>query len=189
MLKNEIDIPEGLEVRFENDSLSVKGAKGEIKRVFKHPRITLKIENGKIILTSESERRKIKAVMGTWAAVVRNMFTGVTAGWKGELKLVYSHFPVKLKLEDNKLVIENFLGERNPRAVPVPEDIKVEIDKNTIRVSGVDKERVGQFCGRVEQTTKVRGYDRRIFQDGIYITKKPYSGGEENEEGGSGGNA
>ncbi len=180
MLKNEIEIPEGLDVVFENDRLSVKGAKGEVSKTFKHPQVGMKVEKGKIILTSDLERKKVRATTGTWNAIVKNMFLGVTKGWRGELKLVYSHFPVKLKLEGNTLLIENFLGERNPRSVPVPEDLKVEVDKNVIYVSGADKEKVGQLCAKIEQTTKVKGYDRRIFQDGIYITKKPYLE-EENE--------
>ncbi|MCK4335405.1 MAG: 50S ribosomal protein L6 [Candidatus Aenigmarchaeota archaeon] len=178
MLEKEIEIPEGSDVIFEKDRLNAKGAKGEVSRMFRHPHINLKVEKGKVTLTSAMERRKVKATMGTWNAHIKNMFLGVAKGWKGELKLVYSHFPVKLKLEENTFVIENFLGERNPRSVPIPEDLKVEVDKNTIYVSGADKERVGQLCARIEQTAKVKGYDRRIFQDGIYITRKPYLEGE-----------
>lgn len=181
MLKNEIEIPEGLEAGFENGRLTVKGSKGEISRGFRHPNVKLKIENSRIILQSDMERKKTKAIMGTWNAHINNMFTGVSKGWSGELKLVYSHFPVKMKTEDKKLLIENFLGERSPREVPVPEDLEVKVDKNTIIVSGTDKERVGQLCARIEEITKVRGYDRRVFQDGIYITRKPYS--EEEDEG------
>ncbi|MEE9323763.1 MAG: 50S ribosomal protein L6 [Candidatus Aenigmarchaeota archaeon] len=181
MLKNEVEIPEGLDVAFEKGRLNVKGTKGEVKKMFKYPHVSMKIENGKIIITSDSERKKTKAIIGTWGAHVKNMFLGTTKGWKEELKLVYSHFPVKLKLEENKLLIENFLGERSPRAVSIPGGLKVEIDKNAIYVYGADKERVGQFCGLIEQVTKIKGYDKRIFQDGIYITRKPYS--EEEDEG------
>lgn len=178
MLKNEIEIPEGLEVVLEKGRLNVKGAKGEMNRIFKNPSIKLEVSKERLTLISDTERRKVKAIMGTWNAIIKNMFLGASKGWKGELKLVYSHFPVKLKLEGNTLVIENFLGERKPRSVSVPEDLKVEVDKNAIYVSGVDKERVGQLCARIEQTAKVKGYDRRIFQDGIYITRKPYLEGE-----------
>lgn len=181
MLKNEIEIPEGLELGFEKDRLNVKGTKGEVSKTFKHPNIKLEVSKERITITSGIERKKTKAIMGTWNAIINNMFLGVTKGWKGEMKLVYSHFPVKLKVEENMLVIENFLGERSPRVVSIPEDLKVEIDKNAIYISGTDKERVGQLCARIEEITKVKGYDKRIFQDGIYITRKPYS--EEEDEG------
>jgi large subunit ribosomal protein L6 len=174
MLKNEIEIPKNVEVRAENGRIYVKGSKGEISRKFKHPNVKIKIDGGNIILTSDLERKKPKAVMGTWKVLLNNMFSGVTKGWRSELKLVYSHFPVKIKTEEGKLLIENFLGERKARTVPVPEDIKIDVEKNTIFVTGTDKERVGQMSARIEEVTKVKGYDRRVFQDGCFITRKPY---------------
>ncbi len=168
----------------EDNRVYVKGKKGELNREFKHPNVRMKIGEGKIVLSSDLERRKVKAIIGTWKALLRNMFLGVNRGWKSELKLVYSHFPVKLKVEEGKLIIENFLGERNPRVLPIPQDLQVSIEKNAILVSGMDKERVGQMAARIEEITKVKGYDRRVFQDGCFITKKPYLEGE-----GEGGNA
>lgn len=179
MLKEEIGIPEGLEASMERGRVSFKGPKGEISRIFKHPRVRIGLESGKITIASDIERKKTRAIIGTWRAHLSNMITGVTKGWKGEARLVYSHFPVKLKQEGNRLVIGNFLGERNPRSVPVPDDLKVEVKGSDVIVSGSDKERVGQLCARIEQIAKVRGYDKRIFQDGIYITKKPYPEGED----------
>jgi large subunit ribosomal protein L6 len=178
MLKNEITVPEGVEVSFEKDILNVKGKKGELKREFKSPKVKMKVDGKKIEITSALEIKKMKAVVGTWGVLVKNMFTGVTKGWKGELKLVYSHFPVKLKTEGQTLFIDNFLGEKNPRLVALFPDLKIEIDKNTVFVSGLDKEAVGNMCARIEQATKIRGFDKRVFQDGIYITRKPYPEGE-----------
>jgi len=181
MLKNEIAIPKGVEVRMENSRIYVKGGKGEVSKNFKHPNVKIKIENESIAIVSDLERKKNKAIMGTWKVLLKNMFLGVQRGWKSELKLVYSHFPVKLKMEDGKLVIENFLGERKPRIAPVPDDVKIEVDKNTIFVTGIDKEMVGQVSARIEEVTKVKGYDRRVFQDGCFITRKPYVIEVENE--------
>ena len=182
MLKTEIEIPEGIEATLENNTLNVKGRKGSVSKMLQNPQVSLKLEGRKITLVSGVDRKKVRAIIGTWQVLIRNMFTGVTKGWKGELKLVYTHFPVKLKLEGGKLYIDNFLGEKSPRTVPVPADMKVEIDKNAVYVSGLDKERVGQVCGRIEQTTKIRGYDKRVFQDGIYITRSPYVEGEDEKQ-------
>ena len=183
MLKEEIEIPESITVNLEEGRLNVKGSKGEVSKFFKNPHVKIQLSQNKITITSDSERKKIRATFGTWKAHIKNMFLGAEKGWTGELRLVYSHFPVKLKLEGNSLLIENFLGERNPRRVPVPEGLEVKVDKNTITVSGSDKEKVSQTCARIEQTAKVRGYDRRIFQDGIYITRKPYLEAEDEGKG------
>jgi large subunit ribosomal protein L6 len=179
MLKNEVEVPENIEVSFVDDKLTVKGEKGSITKEFKHPQVKMKVEGKKIIITSEIEKRKAKAVIGTWSAILKNMFIGVTKGWKGELKIVYSHFPIKAKVEGQTLFIENFLGERSPRKVLLPKDVKVEINQNTILVSGIDKELVGNTCGKIELATKIKGYDKRVFQDGVYTTKKPYVEGED----------
>ncbi|NIO20434.1 MAG: 50S ribosomal protein L6 [Candidatus Aenigmarchaeota archaeon] len=181
MLKNEIAIPKDVEARIENGRLYAKGSKGEVSKEFKHPNVKMGIDNGKVVLTSDIERKKTKAIMGTWTVLITNMFLGVEKGWKSELKLVYSHFPVKMKVEEGKLLIENFLGERRPREAPIPEDVKVDVEKNTIFVTGADKERVGQTAAHIEEVTKVKGYDRRVFQDGCFITKKPYVIEVENE--------
>lgn len=178
MLKNEIEIPEGLDVSYQDEKLTVKGPKGESTKTFKYPMVKINVSGKTISVTSSAERKRPRAIMGTWSSIINNMFTGVTTSWKAKLKLVYSHFPVKLKLEGNELVIENFLGERNPRRVQIPDDLKAEIKEGEITVSGADKQRVGQLCATIEQVTKVKGYDKRVFQDGIYIVKKPYSEGE-----------
>ncbi len=174
MLKNEVAIPDGVEIRKENGEISVKGTRGENRRFLKAPHIKVEIKGNTISFTSDTERKKIKAVMGTWAANLRNMIDGVSKGWTGEVKLVYSHFPVKIKKEDKYLVIENFLGERSSRRIPVPDDLDLEIKQNTIVVSGTDKERVGQMLAMIEQKVRTKGFDRRVFQDGCYITKKPH---------------
>jgi large subunit ribosomal protein L6 len=179
MLKNEITVPEGIEVSFERDILTVRGKKGELKKEFKSPHVRMKVDGRKMEIASDLDVKKKKAVVGTWGVLVKNMFTGVTKGWKGELKLVYSHFPVKLKTEGQTLFIDNFLGEKSPRLVALPAELKVEIDKNTVFVSGLDKEEVGNMCAKIEQATKIRGYDKRVFQDGIYISRKPYPEGED----------
>jgi large subunit ribosomal protein L6 len=179
MLKNEIEIPDGVSVTLANGKLTVKGKRGEASKVFVNPMLGMSLEGSKIVITSPNERKKVRAIVSTWETLVRNMFKGTDKAWKAELKLVYSHFPIKLKVDKGRLLIDNFLGEKSPRSVPIPSDMKVELDQSLIKVSGHDKERVGQLCGRIEQTTRIRGYDKRIFQDGLYITRKPYLEGEE----------
>ena len=65
MLKREIEIPEGLEVGFEKGRLNVKGTKGEVSKTLRHPKIKLEISKDRITITSESERKKKRAKVGT----------------------------------------------------------------------------------------------------------------------------
>ncbi len=169
-----VEIPEGIDVNLEGDVLAVKGPKGELKREFKNPGIKTLVEKGKkVTFSSESKRRSISAVMGTWAALARNMINGVKWGWVCRLRLVYSHFPVKLKVDEGKLVIQNFLGERKPRIARILSGTEARVEKDEVIVKGADKELVGQSCANIEQTCTIKGRDRRVFQDVIWILRKP----------------
>jgi len=167
-----VEIPAGIDVRQDGHSLAVKGPKGELARDFRHPKITIKTKGDEVTFTAADERKKTRAMLGTCAAHLRNMITGVTIGWESRLKVVYSHFPVKLGVEGDKVVIQNFMGERSPRRVQIAGQTKVEVKKEEIVVSGIDKEATSQTAANIELVTKVTGYDRRIFQDGCYITQK-----------------
>jgi large subunit ribosomal protein L6 len=100
------------------------------------------------------------------------MIIGVTKGFEYRLKIVYSHFPVTVKIEGDKALIHNFLGERQPRIAKIVRGSKVEVKGDEIKVSGIDIEAVGQTAANFEQATRIIGKDRRIFMDGIYITQK-----------------
>jgi large subunit ribosomal protein L6 len=179
MPEYEVDVKEGAEVGIEGATVKVKGPKGELSRDFSHPRIKVSKADGKIVIKSEEERKKVKAMMGTWRAHMNNMMTGVTKGWNCTLKLVYAHFPVKLEAKDGKLMIKNFLGSRSERNAEILDGVDMKINGDVIELSGADKEKVGQSAANIERATRVKGYDRRVFQDGIYITQKtaPAEGG------------
>jgi len=173
MLEYEVPVEEGVDVSLAGDDVKVAGPRGKLHRVFSHHGIKLKVLDGKIVISSESKRREVKALMGTWKAHFRNMMTGVSKGFECTLKLVYAHFPVKLEVQDNKLLIKNFLGGRSSRVAKMLDGVEIKIEGDTVRLSGIDKEKVGQTAANIEHATKVKGYDRRVFQDGIFITQKP----------------
>ncbi|OLE56260.1 50S ribosomal protein L6 [Euryarchaeota archaeon 13_1_20CM_2_64_92] len=120
----------------------------------------------------EYPRRKEAALLGTFAAHLRNMVVGVREGFTYEMKIVYSHFPLKATVKGAEFVIENFLGEKFPRKTRIVGETKVEVNGDQVLLTGPDVEAVGQTAANIEQATKIRGFDPRIFQDGIYITKK-----------------
>lgn len=171
--KKEIKAPEGIEIELnqKENELSVKGEKGELKKRF-DSNIKISQENKTVILTPTSHRRKVKALLGTSAAEIKNMFHGLRDGIIYKLKVVYSHFPVNLKVKEKSLWIENFLGEKYPRKARILEGVEVEIKGQEIEVKGIDKERVGQTAANIEQATKIKKKDKRVFQDGCYIYEK-----------------
>ena len=172
-IKEEIKIPDGVQITLEGKIVHVKGQKGSISKILFHPKINLTV-NGNVvqISCSQSPRRKEKALIGTFKAHIRNMIKGVTQGYECKMKTVFSHFPIKTSVEGNHLIIQNFLGERFPRRAEILENVKVEIKAENIILTAIDKEKVGQTAANIERATKVKNRDIRVFQDGIYIVKR-----------------
>lgn len=172
ILKKEVPIPPEVKVERRGNEVIVSGPKGELKRTFIHPRLKIEIKGEKALVWCELPGKREKALIGTWAAHIANMIKGVTEGFEYELKLVYSHFPVKISVKGNEFVIENFLGEKKKRTAKILDGVKVNTSKDIIKVTSTDKEKAGQTAANIEKATRIKGYDPRVFQDGIYITKK-----------------
>jgi large subunit ribosomal protein L6 len=172
MVEKSVQIPEGIEVLAEKKELVVKGPKGELRRSFSHPSAKLEIKEGAVVFSTDSKRKKDRAIVGTWAAHFRNMCAGVSGGWEARLKIIYSHFPMKVNVEGSKVVIGNFLGERRNREADIVGKTKVQVEKDEIIISGIDKEQVGNTAANIERAAKVQGFDRRVFQDGCHLIQK-----------------
>jgi large subunit ribosomal protein L6 len=97
------------------------------------------------------------------------MITGVTKGFTYKLKIVFSHFPISVKLKEKTVLVENFTGERSPRKSKIIGEVKVKIQGEDIIVQGINLEDVSQTAANVEQATKVKRKDPRIFLDGLYV--------------------
>ena len=105
---------------------------------------------------------------------MKNLESGVTKGFEAKMKAVAAHFPMKVAVKDSTLVIENFLGEKFPRTAPLIPGVQAQVDGDFVVLSGTDIEQVGQSCANIERATKIRDYDPRVFQDGIYIVERAH---------------
>lgn len=170
--KRTVDIPSDVKATYKSNLLTVTGPKGSLERTFSHPRLKIKISKEKITVSSPMPKKKEGALVGTWEAHIKNMVGGVTKGFKYEMKIVYSHFPIKTAVKGNEFVIENFLGERHPRIARIHGDTKVEISGDTVTLTGIHLEHVSQSCANIELATRIKNYDPRTFQDGIYTVAK-----------------
>jgi large subunit ribosomal protein L6 len=167
-----IEIPEGVEVSLDGTTLKVKGPEGENSREFKLGKIKFGVKDGKITLSDKKATKREKKTINTTASHIKNMIKGVQEKFVYEVKVAASHFPMTVKVEGNKAEIKNFLGEKIPRYCNIPEGAEVEVKKNDITIKSIDKEIAGQAAANFEKATRISNRDRRIFQDGLYITKK-----------------
>lgn len=172
MIEFAVQVPKDVEVRIEKDTVTVRGKLGEIKESFNLHGITHESREGEIILRKDSKRKVDKAAVGAIAAHIKNMIRGVTKGYEYRMKIVYAHFPINVSVEGKRVVIKNFAGEKTPRYAEVLGDVKVEVKGQELVVKGIKREEVGQTAANVENATKVKRKDARVFQDGIYIVSK-----------------
>lgn len=169
---DEIDIPEKVQVALEGRLVKVKGPNGELSRELSSPYVRIVKDGAAVVVANDTGRAKHRALVGTYASHIRNMIHGVTEGFECRMRIVYAHFPIKASMKGDGFVIENFLGEKHPRRAKVLGETKVAVKGDQVTVTGPDIEQVGQTAANIERATKIKGYDPRIFQDGIYITEK-----------------
>ncbi|MDO5850990.1 MAG: 50S ribosomal protein L6 [Methanobacteriaceae archaeon] len=167
-----IPVPEDVTVTVEDNEVTVKGKSGELKRKFNHEKITIDQKENEVIVNVLFPNKKEKAMIGTITSHIKNMIFGIEKGFTYKMKVVYAHFPMTIKVKGKIVTIENFLGERHPRTAKIMGDAKVNVKGEDVTITGVNKEDVGQTMANIEQATKVKRRDPRIFQDGIYLVDK-----------------
>ncbi|WP_255168103.1 50S ribosomal protein L6 [Natrononativus amylolyticus] len=176
-MRVELDIPDDVSAEVDHLDVTIEGPEGSVTRRLWYPNVTVEVDDDTVVIESDTENAKTNATIGTFESHVRNAFHGVTDGWEYEMEVFYSHFPMQVRVEGGEVVIENFLGEKAARRTTIHGDTEVAVDGERLTLSGPNKEHVGQTAADIEQLTKVKGKDTRVFQDGVYITGKPQKGG------------
>ncbi len=167
--KKPVEIPSGVVVKIGKDNtVTVKGPKGELKRTF-HPEIKITQEGNIIKVDRPSDKPFYRALHGTTRALINNMVIGVTKGFSK--KLVINEKTYKGAVKGNK--IEFSLGFSHPVVLDIPDGLTVTIEKQLITVSGIDKELVGQFSQKIRHLRKVDPYKvKGIIYEGEKIRRK-----------------
>lgn len=167
-----VQVPDDVNVTVANKKVTVKGAKVSLTRDFSYVPIAIESEGKNVRISAKWPRKKEAALVGTIYSHINNMIVGVTKGYTYKLKIVFSHFPITVKIQGRNVLIENFTGERRPRLVKILGDVKVKLEPDDIIISGNNLEEVSQTAANIEQSTKVRRKDPRVFLDGIYVFER-----------------
>jgi large subunit ribosomal protein L6 len=167
-----IETPDDVQIGLEGRIVTVKGPKGTLMRDFSLAPISIELNGKNVRVSAEWPRKKEASLVGTIHSHIQNMITGVTEGFTYKLKIVFSHFPISVKLKDNIVLIENFTGERSPRRAKVIGAVQVKIQPEDIILQGTNLEDVSQTAANIEQATKVKRKDPRIFLDGLYVYER-----------------
>jgi large subunit ribosomal protein L6 len=167
-----VQVPEDVTLTLKDKTINIKGTKGSLTRDFSYAPISIEGDGKNVRLYAKWPRKKEAALVGTIYSHINNMIIGVTKGFTYKLKIVFSHFPISVKYQDKSVLIENFTGERRPRKIKVIGDVKVKIEAEDIIISGINLEEVSQTAANIEQSTKVRRKDPRVFLDGLYVYER-----------------
>ncbi|MFH1841026.1 MAG: 50S ribosomal protein L6 [Candidatus Shapirobacteria bacterium] len=170
-----IDVLEGISVKVKNGVVEVEGVKGKLSR--KLPgEIKLELKEDKLWLSRASDERRVRGLHGLWRSLVANMVEGVSRGYGRKLKLVGTGY--RAKMEGEKLIIT--CGFSHPAEVKPVVGVKLETpDNETIQVSGVDKELVGQMAARIRAIRPPEPYKGKgIRYEGEEVRRKAGKAGK-----------
>ncbi len=141
-----VTVPSGVQVDIQGLNVRVKGPKGQIERTFA-PGVTFQMEDGSVVVTRESDAPSMRAMHGTARALVNNMVTGVSTGFTKTLEI--DGVGYRAELSGKNLVL--YVGYSHPVELTPPDGITFDVDTRTrqVKVSGFDKEEVGQIAANV----------------------------------------
>jgi large subunit ribosomal protein L6 len=166
--KQLIQIPEGVEVKIDGDLIIIKGKKGELKQKIR-PEINVEIKDKNIFLSEAQKTKNSAALWGTSRALINNMIKGAANGF--EKRLIIEGIGFRAVVNGNKLVLN--IGFSHPVEVEAPQGIELKVEKNTIIISGCDKQMVGQIAAEIRSKRKPEPYKGKgIRYEGEIIRRK-----------------
>lgn len=165
----ELVIPAGVTVTAENNLITVKGPKGELKLVVSEP-IVVEIKEDKVYTKRPNDNKATKQLHGTTNSLIKNMIIGVTEGYSKGLEAVGVGY--RFNVNGKKVAIS--AGFSHPMEINVPEGLEVKQESNTeITVSGIDKQRVTEFAANIRKVREPEPYKGKgIRYKGEYVRRK-----------------
>jgi len=166
--KKPIAIPQGVKAEVNNFVLNVTGPKGKLNFNI-NPETEINISDNQISVSKIGKTKKAPAIWGTAARLVENMIKGVTEGFQKKLEL--NGVGYRMAIQGKKINLA--LGFSHPVEVTIEEGIEVKIDNSIMTISGIDKQKVGQFAADVKALKPVEPYKGKGFHYvGEFVRKK-----------------
>ncbi|MCD5382986.1 50S ribosomal protein L6 [Candidatus Gracilibacteria bacterium] len=170
--KQPVKIPAGVKIEIKAGNVKVSGTKGDLNQDFLSEYVSVKEEDGQIIISEASDDKKCSAFSGLTRSLIANMIEGVTKGFSKSLEIQGVGYRAAMKGKQLNLS----LGFSHPVLLDIPEGLKVDLPqdkKNVIVVSGIDKQKVGQFAAEIREYKKPEPYKGKgIRYVGEYVTRK-----------------
>lgn len=159
LAKKPIIIPQGVTVEIAGNKITTKGSKGTLD-FSHHGEVKVEATPEGVKVLQKGKSKQTLAILGTTVRLIENMIKGVTSGFQKKLELNGVGF--RMNLQGKKLVLA--LGFSHPVEVQVPEEIEVKIEGNIMTISGIDKQKVGQFAADIRALKPVEPYKGKGFK-------------------------
>ena len=171
-----VKLPQGVDVKVENNIVTVKGPKGTLTQKV-NDQMGIKIENGELIVSRPNDDKEFRAMHGLYRALIHNMVTGVTAGFTKNLELVGVGYRAQA---DNPSQLTINIGFSHPVVVKAPEHVTFATpNPNKISASGIDKQVVGEIAAEIRAIRKPEPYHGKgIRYEGEYVHHKEGKSGK-----------
>jgi large subunit ribosomal protein L6 len=171
----ELEIPNGVKVDVAGDTVTIKGKLGSTTKKVSQKFVIVNANGNKLTISGA----KSKAVAKKSALAAKAINTelsdaiyGVENGIEKKMKVLFAHFPTSLEVKGKKLYLKNLFGEKVPREVQIVGNTTIEVKGQDVTIKGVDKYDVGQTIANIRKGCYSRGYDTRVFQDGLYVVNE-----------------
>jgi len=167
-----LELPENFTIKINKNNFTIEHSNGSLTREYPSSSIEINNKDNIVEIKGKSHNKKVKALVGTFAAHILNMIKGIEEPFVYNLAIKSVHFPMTANYNNNKFELKNFLGGKFNRSTTVPSNVELKLNGSDIELKSSDIEAVGMTATRLEQLTRVKKRDRRVFQDGIFITHK-----------------
>lgn len=153
-----IQLPTGVSIDVKDNTVTVKGAKGELKQAI-HPEISVEVTDGELKVIRTNDQKQTRAYHGLYRSLINNMIIGVTEGYEKQLELV----GVGYRAANTGNVLELTLGYSHPIYLVLPAEVSVEAkserNQNPIIIlKSIDKQLIGQVCAKIRSLRKPEPY-------------------------------
>ena len=167
-----LDIPKGVSIVLKKRMLHFDGPLGKTHKNFRAIPVDIKVSEDKITIKAQGKRKRDYAILHTARSIIRNICEGLIIGYTIKMKILFAHFPITVKTDKGMVLIENFQGEHAARTAKIVGDVKVVPKGEDVILTGRVWTEVTQTAANIEQHTKVKNKDHRVFLDGIYAYEK-----------------
>jgi len=148
-----VEIPENVTVEIKNGFVNIKGELGEL-RVDIHDKIKVEVAGKEIKVSRKDDEKLSKSLHGTIRSLIANAVEGVSKGFEKNLEIIGVGY--RAQVEGDKLILK--IGFSHDVEFPIPQDVTIEVKKNTISIKGIDKQRVGQVSSEIRSYKKPEPY-------------------------------